>query len=221
MNTDLLIARLARDNRPVRSLFRPGWWALLWLLGTSVCLGALTLSMTSRDDVAANAANWRFVVQQLAAIAVGISAAAAAFGSVIPGYPRRVLVWPAAAVTTWMGTFIVGSVQEWQDAPLAGGGGEREWLCVLTIVFGAALPSAALAVMLRRGAPLTPRLTTALGVLAATGLANVVACVSHPHPSTLVTLVWHGGTILALCCLGAALGRSVLSWRTAGMRIED
>jgi hypothetical protein len=214
MNTDVLIERLARDFKPVRPLHRPWTRAALWLLGTSLYLGALTLSMTSKDDVAANATHWRFIVQQLAAIATGISAAVAAFTSVAPGYSRQAFLLPALAVSAWLATIIVGFPQEWHEAGLAGPAVQREWLCVLTIVLGGLLPAVGLAVMLRRGAPLTPRLTTALGVLAAAGLANVVACVSHPHPSSIAVLVWHGTTIVALFCLGGALGRSVLTWRT-------
>jgi hypothetical protein len=213
MNTDFLIERLARDLKPVRPLTRPWMRAALWLLGTSLYLGALTLSMTSKEDVATNATQWRFVVQQLAAIATGISAAAAALVSVVPGYSRRVFLLPAVAVTAWLGTISVGFPQEWHETGMAGVAVQREWLCVLTIVLGGVLPAGGLAVMLRRGAPLTPRLTTALGALAAAGLANVVACVSHPHPSSIAVLVWHGSTVLALFCLGGAIGRSVLAWR--------
>jgi hypothetical protein len=222
MNTDLLIERLARDFEPVRPLRRPWMRAALWLLGTSLYLGALTLLMTSKDDVAANATHWRFIIQQLATIATGISAEAAAFVSVAPGYSRRVFLLPALMVTAWLGTIIVGLPQEWHEVGLAGAAVQREWLCVLTIVLGGALPALGLAVMLRRGAPLTPRLTTALGVLASAGLANVVACVSHPHPSSSAVLVWHGSTIVALFCLGGAVGRSVLTWRAAsGSEIQS
>jgi hypothetical protein len=224
MNTDLLIDRLARDFKPVRPLRRPWMRTALWLLGTSLYLGALTLSMTSKDDVAANVTHWRFIVQQLAAIAIGISAAVAALISVAPGYSRRVFLLPALMVTAWLGTLIVGFPQEWHQAGLVGPAVQREWVCVLTIVLGGAVPAVGLAVMLRRGAPLTPRLATALAVLASAGLANVVACVSHPHPSSIAVLVWHGSTIVVLFCFGGSVGRSVLTWRTASgskIRSED
>jgi hypothetical protein len=173
------------------------------------------LLMTSRDDLAANTSSQRFMIQQLAAIATSVSAAAAAFVSVVPGYSRRVLLLPAAAASAWLVSIMLGVPQEWNDAGLAGLAGQREWPCVVMIVLGGALPALVLALMLRRGAPLTPRLTMALSVLAATALANVVACVSEPHPSSIAVLVWHGSTVLALLWLATGIGRSVLTWRTA------
>jgi hypothetical protein len=88
----------------------------------------------------------------------------------------------------------------------------HEWLCIAMIVGGGALPAVLMVRMLRCGAPLTPGLTTALGALAVTGLANVGACLSHPHPSDAVVLIWHGGTIAALVACAAWVGRNLLNW---------
>lgn len=215
MKTEDFAERLAQDVTPVRPLPRPWIRAALWSLGASLCFGVLMLLMTSRDDLAANTSSQRFMIQQLAAIATGVSAAAAAFVSVVPGYSRRVLLLPAAAAGAWLVSILLGVPQEWNDAGLAGLAGQREWPCVVMIVLGGALPALVLALMLRRGAPLTPRLTMALSVLAATALANVVACVSEPHPSSIAVLVWHGSTVLALLWLATGIGPSVLTWRTA------
>jgi hypothetical protein len=40
-------------------------------------------------------------------------------------------------------------------------------------------------------------------VVAIASLANITACVSHPHPGSAVILVWHGATIATLAALGA------------------
>ena len=92
---------------------------------------------------------------------------------------------------------------------------QREWPCVVTIVLGGAMPGLMLTSMLRRGAPLKPRLTMGLSALAAAGLANVVACVSEPHPSSIAALVWHGSTLLAVVWSATGIARSVVQWRTA------
>ena len=49
-------------------------------------------------------------------------------------------------------------------------------------------------------------------MLAVTALANVSACVSHPHPSNAATLVWYGGMIPALLALAAGAGHLLLTW---------
>lgn len=211
MNTDHLIERLADRLPPAPPLRRPGIRAIVWLGGAALYLGLLTLSMTSGADLAANGSGIRFVIPQLAAIATGTLAAAAAFASVIPGYSRRVLVWPVVAGMIWVGSLAIGARPEWGQ-PAAILAASREWTCVALIVLGGAPLAAGLSVMLRRGAPLAPATTAALGALAVGALANVGACVSHPHASSAVTLVWHGITIAALIGLAAASGRVMFTW---------
>jgi hypothetical protein len=71
------------------------------------------------------------------------------------------------------------------------------------------LPAVAMAHMLRRGAPLTPRLTAGLGGLAAAGLGNFAVCLSHPHG---YDLIWHAGTVILLAVLAAWVGSYLLRW---------
>jgi hypothetical protein len=212
IKTDDFIEQLARDVRAIAPLRRPWLRAASWMLGALVYMAVLTLMMTSSGDVTVNGTGWRFLFPQVAATLVSAAAAAAAFASVIPGASARVLLWPAAALAVWLGSLFIGSLQEWQAIGAADLAPQGEWLCVAMIALGGALPALAMALMLRHGAPLTPRVTTALAVLAAAGLANVGACVSHPHTSSAVVLIWHGATVLSLVAVGAWAGRSVLSW---------
>jgi hypothetical protein len=213
MKTDDLIEQLARGVEPVVPLQGPWRRAATWLVGAAVYIGVLASMMTSSANVTANGVAWRFLLPQVASIVVSGAAAAAAFASMVPGVSSRVLLWPAGAVVVWIGTLLVGSVQEWQTIGSAGGlAQQREWLCVATIGVGGALPALAMARMLRHGAPLTPRATGALVTLAAAGLANVGACISHPHASSAVVLVWHGATVLALVGISGWAGPRVFSW---------
>jgi len=213
MNTDRLIESLAQDLRPAPALRAPWARAGWWLLGAAAYLGILTLLMTSRADLLANGSSSGLVFSQIAAILTAAAAAAAAFASTVPAFSHRVLLLPAVAAMVWFGSLVGGAVWEWRQsggADVAAASGE--WLCVATIVFGGAPPGVGIGLMLRKGAPLTPRLTAALGVLAVAALANVSACVSHPHSSNAVTLVWHGSTILALLAGAVSGGRFLLTW---------
>jgi hypothetical protein len=214
MNTDQLIERLAERLPPVRPLRRPAVRAAVWLCGAALYLGLMTLSMTSAADVTANSGASRFVVPQLAAIVTGILAAVAAFASVVPGYSRRVLIWPLVAGAFWVASLAIGSRGEWSQ-PAALLSAPREWICVAVIALGGAPLVAALSVMLRRGAAFNPAMTAALAALSVGVLANVGACVSHPHTSSSITLVWHGAAILGIVALAAASGRIVLRWNTS------
>lgn len=213
MNTDRLIDNLAQDLRPAPALRGPWVRAAWWLMAAlAYLLGILVLMMASGADVAANAVTWRFVLPQVAAMVTAAASAAAAFASTVPGSSRRLLVLPAVTTTVWIGSLVGGAVQEWTQGNGASLRAPGEWWCVAMILIGGALPGLGLLLMLRHGAPLTPRLTAALGVLAAAALVNVSACVLHPHQSHAVTLVWHGSTILVAVVLAALGSRLVLTW---------
>ncbi len=211
MNTDEFIARLARDVKPVMPLQRPWVRAAIWLAGATAYVGALTWIMASSADESANGASWRFLLPQITAIATTVTAALAAFASVVPGRSPRVLLWPAGAAVVWLGGLLLGSLLEWNQGGVSVSS-QREWLCVAMIAFGGALAALAMVFMLRDGAPLVPRATTALAALAGSGLANVGACFSQLHPSSVLMLIWHGSAILGLVALASWAGRSVLSW---------
>jgi hypothetical protein len=112
-----------------------------------------------------------------------------------------------------LGTLSIGAVGEWtrREVNLATPG---EWGCVAMIIVGGALPYLLIARMLRRGAPLTPALTAGMGALASTSLASVGACLSHPHPSDSVMLVWHGSTIFVAVVIAAVAGHATLNRNT-------
>jgi hypothetical protein len=212
MKTDDFIEQLTRDVEPVAPLQRPWLRATTWLVGALVYMSVLTGIMTSTADLTANGSSSRFLFPQIAAIAISAAAAAAAFASVVPGASVRVLLWPAGAIAVWLGTLLIGSLQEWQRVGPIVLAPPEEWLCIAMIALGSVLPALGMMLMLRRGAPLTPRVTTALAVLAAAALANVGVCVSHPHPSSAVVLIWHGATLLVLVATSSWAGRSLLSW---------
>jgi hypothetical protein len=214
MNTDRLVEHLARDLRPAPALRGPWARAAWWLFGAMAYLALLALMMTSRADVAANRNNgWMFLLSQGAAVATAAAAAVAAFASTVPGFSNRVLMIPVIAATAWVGTLLGAAAYEWPAVGAAGLAAPREWLCVVMIVLGGAPLWLTLAFMLRQGAPLAPRVTTALGALSVAAIANVSACVSHPHPSSIITLVWHGSTILAVTVVAASAANYVmLTW---------
>jgi hypothetical protein len=212
MKTDDVIERLVRSVEPVAPLQRPLRRALMWLIGAVAYMGLLAMMMPSSIDVTSSGLGLPFQLAQVAAIGVSVTAAAAAFATVIPGGSVRAIVWPVVAGAVWLGALLVGSLHEWQTLGTINLGSRSEWSCVAMIALGGVFPALGMLLMLRHGAPLTPRTTVALAVLAATGLANVSACVSHPHPSSATILLWHGATVLSLVAASALIGRSVLSW---------
>lgn len=152
------------------------------------------------------------LIEQGATLLTGLAAAVAAFATLIPGYSRRVILLPLVPLSVWIGAVAAGAVQEYA---LAGGGvlaGPRDWSCVRTILVGTAVPGVVMGVMLRRGAPVMPRVSAAFGALAAAGLGNLGVCLFHPHSSSLILLLWHCGTVLVLVAVAGIAGTQLLRW---------
>jgi hypothetical protein len=216
MKTEQLIVDLARDARPVRPLRRPWRRTAAWAAAGIAYLAVLIALMPVRGDLALRMQDPRFIVEQVAALLTGVTAAAAAFATSVPGHRRAILWAPFVALAVWLGAVVIGVAQDAARAP-----GEvvfqADWGCVATILIGAAVPAAVMASMIRRGAPVSPRLTAALAALAAAGLGNVGICIFHPHSSNLVILLWHCGTVLLIAAMAGALGASLLRWPSDGV----
>jgi len=117
-STERLIQELARDVTPVRPLRRPTLRAAAWVAGAAVYLGVLFAVMSPRDDLGARIYDIQFLVEQWAALLMGITAAAAALASVVPGRRlRALLMLPLGSLAVWL--WLIG-VRALQDAETVG-----------------------------------------------------------------------------------------------------
>jgi hypothetical protein len=213
-DTEKLIERLAEAAEPVRPLSHPWMRTAAWLLVAIPYVALVVLVVSPRADLLTKALEWRYLVEQLAALATGITAAIAAFATVIPGYDRKFLFLPALPVAIWLGSLGEGCVQDWIRFGPDGLSLQPDWFCFPAIVLVGAVPAIAIAVMLRRGAPLTPHVTAALGGLAAAGLGNFGLRLFHSQDASLMVLVWQVGTVFILTAMAAWAGRYLLNWRS-------
>jgi hypothetical protein len=213
-DTEKLIERLAEAAEPVRPLSHPWMRTAAWLLVAIPYVALVVLVVSPRADLLTKALEWRYLVEQLAALATGITAAIAAFATVIPGYDRKFLFLPALPLAIWLGSLGEGCVQDWIRFGPDGLSLQPDWFCFPAIVLVGAVPAIAIAVMLRRGAPLTPHVTAALGGLAAAGLGNFGLRLFHSQDASLMVLVWQVGTVFILTAMAAWLGRYLLNWRS-------
>ena len=215
MNTNDLIENLGSGLKPIAPLWRPGRRAAAWSVGAAIYL-AIPVVVMSMVNTRAGGAAPDFWAPQIAAVVMGVLASRAAFVSVVPGLPRRSLLWAVLAALVWLATLVVASPQDfdWATVLVA----NHEWVCVGFIVIGGAPLMWMLAVMLRRGAPLRPATTAAFAALAVGALANVGACLSLPHANSAITLAWHGGVVLTLVLVAALTGHLMFGWRAARSR---
>ena len=66
-------------------------------------------------------------------------------------------------------------------------------MCIPAIALAGAVPAALIVFMLRRGAPIGPGLSMALGGLAAAGLGSFGLRLFHAEDASLMVLVWQLG----------------------------
>jgi hypothetical protein len=208
-NTQELIDSLSRDLSPVRPLRQPLIRTALWvaLLVPYTGLVIIVLGFLLKRPI--STLDRPFLMEQTFALLTGISAAMAAFTSVIPGRNRSYLLWPLLPLIAWLGTLGKSCLA---TGPLAITG-HNVWCFPFVIILGIA-PAIVLWKMLRRGAPLTPNVTAGLGALAAAGVGNFCVRLIHQEDVTLMLLFWHVGGVFLLSILSGTAGRYLLNWRS-------
>lgn len=213
MDTNEFIKLLAADLRPVRPL-RPPWTrAALWLGVALPYVAAVVWSKLMMIDASQVVADVRFMVEQAATFATALAAAVAAFCSVLPRFDRRMLLLPLAPLGLWLASVGHGCVQDWLRLGADGLTIRPDWDCLPSAIIIGIIPAIVLVAMLRRGAPLRPRLTLALAALAVASLANFGLQFAHAQDASIMVLAWHLGAAAVLSALGGWLGALILEWR--------
>lgn len=214
MDTNALIQQLADSSKPLRPLSSPWTRTGVWLAISLPCVLLVVLLISPREDIFVKLGDSRFLLEQFAAVATSITAALAAFASTIPGYNRKYLMLPILPLSVWLGTLGVGCLLDLSHSGAHGPTLHADWFCIPGIFLVGAIPGLAIVLMLKRGAPLTPMLSTALAGLAAAGLGDFGLRLFHSEDAGLVVLVWQFGTVFGFSLLAGWLGRYVLTWRS-------
>jgi hypothetical protein len=178
--------------------------------------------VSPRADLAAKIFDLRFVVEQVPALATGITAAAAAFATVIPGYGRQFVVLPFLSLSIWFASlgqaYVQDNMQDWVPSDAAPVALHPRSYCFPAIVLVGVVPAIAMTLMLRRGAPLKLHVTAALGGMAAAALGDFGVRFFCPQDASSTLLVWQFGTVCILSALAACVGRHVLTVTPGALR---
>ena len=125
----------------------------------------------------------------------------------------RVVLWPLAAVSAvaiglWIAAWLAVPPEALRMAIV----GKAMVGCLTTIPLLAVLPTAAVLVALRQGAPTRPRLAGAVAGLAGGGLAAALYATYCIEDSPLFFVTWYGTAILAVAAISALVAGRVLRW---------
>jgi hypothetical protein len=125
------------------------------------------------------------------------------------------MLLPLAPLALWLASVGHGCLQDWLQSGPDGLALRPDWECLPSAAIVGIVPAVAMVAMLRRGAPLTPRLTLALGGLAVAAISNFGMQLFHFRDASIMVLFWHLGSVAVLSLLAAGLGRRILAWRHA------
>lgn len=219
--TDDLIGRLAGTGGQVRPLPPPSKRMAYWLALSLPYVAAIVLVMSPRPDLVEKSLEFRFVIEQLASLATAISAAVAAFCSIVPGRPKWILLAPLVPLGIWLGSLGQACLQTWLKWGVDGLTFRPDLICFPAIALVGAFPAAAMVLMLRRGAPLYPHATIALGALAAAALGNFGLRLFHTQDASLMVLVWQFGSVALMSAFAAWSGRRIINWKITLRKLGD
>lgn len=211
MKTEDLIKKLTNDTGKVGVLRPRGIRVFIWIVLSAFSVVVAVWAFGLRPDISTKLGEWRFVTEQLLTLLTAVMAAYGAFCAVVPGRHRYLLFLPFVPLAGWAsvlgyGCFIDLVSVEGHSIFLF------DWMCFPAIVMVGTLPAVAMAVMLRRGAPIQPRLTIALGGLAAAAAGNFGLRLFHMVDAGLLVLVWQFGTVVLLTLVAGCCGRLVHNW---------
>jgi hypothetical protein len=216
---DHLIRTLAADTAAVRRLRHPMTRALIWLALSAVYVAAVVAVAGVLGGRVLLTGDWQFLVEEVATIATALTAAVAAFCSIVPGRSRAIALAPLLPLAVWlasMGEACAATLHLLVDGGIAT---EGAWECVPATALTGLGPAIIILMMLRRGAPLYPRSTLALGALAAAALGNLGLRLFHEGDVTVVMLLWQLVAMAGLTALAGAAGPRLLAWRLRGLDI--
>ena len=212
-DTQQFIRRMAAHVTPVQPLPDPWIRAATWCGMSLPVLGLIVLAMPRSAGFMWTHIDRRLMLEQLAALATGVIAAAAAFATTVPGYRRWIVLLPLVPLAVWLGDLGQWRIQDDVASGSSPWSFVAHWGCLPATMMVGAFPGAMMVMMLRRGAPLTPGLTTALGAVAAGGLANFGVRFVHVADASVVVFAWHFSAVFLLSVLSALAGRSLFNWR--------
>lgn len=195
MDSDELIARLAREAGPVRRLAPPWQGALAWLALAGLFMAGVVAMTGLRHDLEARLGLMAEQLNLAFAATTAVLAAFAAFHMARPDGDARWAWAPVAPALGWLAGMGAGCLDEiWRDGLEL----DTSFTCARFIVgFGVPLTLSMLW-MVRHASLTRPVEVAALSGLAAAAMAAVGLALVHHLDAAAMVLVWHGGSV-ALC----------------------
>src|ERR1700744_5041991 len=212
MKTSDLIAALAADQKP-RGIPLASGFPLALALGFLVSACAFAMMVGPRHDIARALGTMRFDWQFVDTIALAIPTSLLALRVLRPGAQLRwlavALIIPALALSSSVAMELMMIPRDLWLTKLIGSNAIH---CLTVIPLLSIAPLAALLIVMRAGAPASPRVAGAVAGLAAAGMAPTLYASNCPDDSPLFVATWYVLATSVVVAAGALLGGRFLRW---------
>jgi hypothetical protein len=211
METNEFIRNLAASAAPVRRLASPARRTGIWLAISLPYVAAVIVTSILASDTLSRI-DARQVIELIAALTTAAAAAYAAFSLTVPGRDARVALLPLVPLAIWLASLGESCLHDWRTLGSDALALHSDRMCAPWAIVLSTVPALVIFTMLRRGAPLMPGVTLALGALAVASLANFGLRLFHIGDISIMVLVWHLGVAGLVSLLAALAGRYALNW---------
>jgi hypothetical protein len=213
MHTDALVRDLAAAALPVRPLARPEVRALGWVaIAFATAVVVMAIHGINPNAFRAALSDPRMLGEIAATAATAITGAVAAFQSTVPGAGRRWFWLPFASLAAWVVLTGSGCAADYASIGPAALDLRLDTGCFVPGAAIGSLLTLVILLMLKRGAPLMPRLTLIFAGMAVAATVNLGMLLLHEGDVSIMLLVWHTGYVVALAAIGAWVAPALLRW---------
>lgn len=209
-HADKLISELAADLKPVHRLRPPLWRALGWIVIALVINGIAVILHGVRPDLMPLLKTPSYTLLLAATMLTGLLASVSVFLISIPGRSANWALLPVPGVILWFCAAGYGCLTDWVRMGPTGLHLGTSFDCFSWIVAISLPLSLILYFMVRHAAWVRPGPTLVLGMLSTAAFAATGLSLLHDLDTSLMILIWHGGTVallLGLSALGIPLFR--------------
>ena len=212
-DTSRLIERLASGARPVRPIASPLKRTLWWTLAATVLIALASATWGTREHVLRTLSDPGESIEWLGTVLTGLFAAYAAFQISVPGRSGSWAWLPVLPLALWLSGIGVGCAEDFAAMGVRAFGFQmHSGECARAILLMSLPLVMVMAVLVRHAGVIRPGPTLMLAALSAAAFSSAGVSLFHNGETSLMSLVWHGGIVMALSLASWLGGERVFDW---------
>ena len=210
MNTADLISNLSSKATPVKTLKKPSYLVLQFMLFSVAYYTAIQTSLGARGDIIERFSQPFFTIEIGLILLLLFSCLVTAVLTIYPdNYQKSFLLKSPYLVLLALFCFFIGEFFLLNQTDLTASSGHN-FECTLCIAGFAIIPSLYFFYILRKGVNMNPHKAGAFTIIAATAISAIALRVSEHSDGISHMLIWHYFPILVFSLIGAFIAPYVV-----------